>query len=72
MEARRSCTSKATPPTAYAWSTTETRSSYISSDEDGEGRTVLAVDRGTRWVVAQARQQVDVAEDAYSRLYGDA
>jgi len=43
------------------------------SDEDGKGWTVLAVDRRTRrWVVAQARRQLDAAEDAYSRLYGDA
>jgi hypothetical protein len=43
------------------------------SDEDGEGWTVLAVDRETRrWVVAQARRQLDAAEDAYSRLYADA
>ncbi len=40
------------------------------SGEDGEGWTVLAVDRETRrWVVAQARRQLDAAEDAYSRLY---
>src|SRR2546421_7525520 len=40
------------------------------SDEDGEGWTVLAVDRETRrWVVAQARRQLEAAEDAYSRLY---
>ena len=43
------------------------------SDEDGNGWTVLAVDRPTRrWVVAQARRQLDAAEDAYSRLYADA
>jgi hypothetical protein len=43
------------------------------SDEDGRGWTVLAVDRATRrWVVAQARRQLDAAEDAYSRLYPDA
>jgi hypothetical protein len=42
------------------------------SDEDGDGWTVLAVDRETRrWVVAQARRQLDAAEDAYSRLYAD-
>lgn len=42
------------------------------SDEDGEGWTVLAVDRTTRrWVVAQAPRQLDAAEDAYSRLYGE-
>jgi hypothetical protein len=43
------------------------------SDEDGMGWTALAVDRATRrWVVAQARRQLDAAEDAYSRLYADA
>jgi hypothetical protein len=40
------------------------------SDEDGKGWTVLAVDRATRrWAVAQARRQLDAAEEAYSRLY---
>jgi hypothetical protein len=43
------------------------------SDEDGEGWTVLAVDRATRrWAVAQARRQRDAAEDAYTRLRPDA
>jgi hypothetical protein len=43
------------------------------SDEDGKGWTVIAVDRETRrWVVAQARRQLEAAQDAYSRLYGDA
>jgi hypothetical protein len=42
------------------------------SGEDGDGWTVLAVDRATRrWVVAQARRQLDAAEDACSRLYGE-
>lgn len=42
------------------------------SDEDGQGWTVLAVDRPTRrFVVAQARRQIDAAQDAYSRLYPD-
>jgi len=42
------------------------------SDEDGAGWTVLAVDRATRrYVVAQARRQVDAAQDAYRRLHGD-
>jgi len=42
------------------------------SDEDGAGWTVLAVDRATRrYVVAQARRQVDAAQDAYERLHGD-
>jgi hypothetical protein len=45
----------------------------LLSDEDGEGWTVLAVDRATRhWAVAQSRRQRDAAEDAYSRLYADA
>jgi len=42
------------------------------SGEDGEGWTVLAVDRATRrWVVTQARRQLDAAADAYTRLYGE-
>ena len=42
------------------------------SDEDGDGWTVLAVDRATRrWAVAQARRQLDAATDAYARLYRD-
>jgi hypothetical protein len=41
------------------------------SGEDGPGWTVVAVDRETRrWVVSQARRQLDAARDAYSRLYG--
>jgi len=41
------------------------------SDEDGAGWTVLAVERATRrYVVAQARRQVDAAQDAYGRLHG--
>lgn len=40
------------------------------SDEDGDGWTVLAVDRATRrWVVAQSRRQVDATEEAYTRLH---
>jgi hypothetical protein len=40
------------------------------SDEDGRGWTVLAVERGSRrWAVAQARRQVDAAQEAYRRLY---
>jgi hypothetical protein len=40
------------------------------SDEDGQGWTVLAVDRATRrCVVAQGRRQREAAEDAYARLY---
>ena|SRR3712207_4139726 len=43
------------------------------SNEDGQGWTVLAVDRATRrWVVAQARRQLEAVEDAYSRLYRSA
>jgi hypothetical protein len=39
------------------------------SDEDGNGWTVLAVDRASRrWAVAQARRQLDAAQDAYARL----
>jgi len=39
------------------------------SDEDGDGWTVLAVDRATRrWVVAQGRLQIDAAKDAYELL----
>ena len=42
------------------------------SGEDGDGWTVLAVDRATRhWAVAQGRRQVDAAEAAYARLYDD-
>ena len=40
------------------------------SDEDGQGWTVLAVDRATRrCAVAQARRQREAAEGAYARLY---
>lgn len=43
------------------------------SDEDGDGWTVLAVDRSTRrWFVAQAPRQLDAAKNAYAQLYGDA
>lgn len=43
------------------------------SDEDGDGWTVIAIDRATRrWAAAQARRQLDAAEEAYSQLYGDA
>jgi hypothetical protein len=42
------------------------------SDEDGEGWTVLAVDRAPRrWAVAQAPRQLDAAEDACAQLYAD-
>jgi hypothetical protein len=42
------------------------------SDEDGGGWTVLAVDRASRrWVVSQARRQIDAATDAYARLYDE-
>ncbi len=42
------------------------------SDEDGQGWTVLAVERATRrYVVVQARRQSDAAQDAYARLYAD-
>ena len=40
------------------------------SDEDGDGWTVLAVDRETRrWVVVQSRRQLDATKDAYTQLY---
>jgi hypothetical protein len=39
------------------------------SDEDGPGWTVFAVDRSSRrWAVAQARRQLEAAEQAYARL----
>ena len=42
------------------------------SDEDGGGWTSLAVDRATRrWAVAQARRQLDAAEDAHAQIYAD-
>jgi hypothetical protein len=41
-------------------------------DEDGEGWTVLAVDRATRrHVVGQGRRQAEVAQQAYRALYDD-
>jgi hypothetical protein len=41
------------------------------SGEDGEGWTVLAVDRSTRrWAVAQERRQLDAARAAHEELYG--
>jgi hypothetical protein len=41
------------------------------SGEDGEGWTVIAVDRSTRrWAVAQSRRQLDATTDAYEQLYG--
>jgi hypothetical protein len=40
------------------------------SDEDGQGWTVMAVDRATRrFAVAQARRQLDAAEAAFAQLY---
>jgi hypothetical protein len=40
------------------------------SDEDGHGWTVMAVDRATRrFAVAQARRQLDAAEQAFAQLY---
>jgi hypothetical protein len=42
------------------------------SGEDGEGWTVLAVDRASRrYVVAQSRRQLDAAQEAYTRLHDD-
>jgi hypothetical protein len=40
------------------------------SDEDGQGWTVMAVDRESRrFAVAQARRQLDAAEAAFAGLY---
>jgi hypothetical protein len=40
------------------------------SGEDGEGWTVLAVDRDTRrWAVGEARTQLEAASEAFERLY---
>jgi hypothetical protein len=40
------------------------------SGEDGDGWTVMAVDRATRrFAVAQGRRQIDAAREAYERLY---
>jgi hypothetical protein len=40
------------------------------SGEDGDGWTVMAVDRATRrFAVAQGRRQIDAATEAYDRLY---
>jgi catechol 2,3-dioxygenase-like lactoylglutathione lyase family enzyme len=40
------------------------------SDEDGDGWTVLAVDRATRsWAVGQSRRQLDAAQQAFEGLY---
>jgi hypothetical protein len=42
------------------------------SEEDGDGWTVLAVDRETRrTAVAQARRQLDAAEQAFAALYDE-
>jgi hypothetical protein len=42
------------------------------SDEDGQGWTVLAVDRATReFAVAQALRQLDAAREAFENLYGE-
>ena len=42
------------------------------SGEDGDGWTVMAVDRATRrFAVAQAGRQLDAAREAYERLYGE-
>ena len=41
------------------------------SGEDGQGWTVLAVDRPTRrFALAQGRRQLDAAREAFERLYG--
>jgi hypothetical protein len=40
------------------------------SGEEGDGWTVIAVDRATRrFAVAQARRQIDAAREAHERLY---
>jgi hypothetical protein len=40
------------------------------SAEDGQGWTVLAVDRTTRrWAVGEARRQLEAAEVAFDHLY---
>jgi hypothetical protein len=40
------------------------------SGEEGDGWTVMAVDRATRrFAVAQARRQIDAALEAHERLY---
>ena len=40
------------------------------SDEDGQGWTVMAVDRDSRrFAVAQARRRLDAAEAAFAQLY---
>jgi hypothetical protein len=42
------------------------------SEEDGDGWTVLAVDRETRrTAVAQARRQLEAAEQAFAALYDE-
>jgi hypothetical protein len=41
------------------------------SDEDGDGWTVIAVDRASRrWAVAQGPRQQAAAEQAHRELYG--
>lgn len=43
------------------------------SDEDGDGWTVLAVDRASRrWAVAQAPRQLEAAERAYTEVHRSA
>jgi hypothetical protein len=40
------------------------------SGEEGEGWTVLAVDRGTRrWAVGEGLRQADAAREAFEALY---
>jgi hypothetical protein len=40
------------------------------SGEDGDGWTVMAVDRASRrFAVASGRRQIDAAREAYERLY---
>jgi hypothetical protein len=42
------------------------------SGEDGHGWTTIAIDRATReWSIAQRVRQIDAAQAAYGKLYGD-
>ncbi len=42
------------------------------SGEEGQGWTVLAVDRATRrWAVGEGRRRLDAAEQAFEGLYGE-
>jgi hypothetical protein len=42
------------------------------SGEDGDGWTVIAVDRATRrWAVGEASRQLDAAREAFDALYAE-